>query len=552
MDNTRWYADLRKCRRCGTSKKQTLACSRCKSVYYCSKEHQIEDWKSHRDSCGYYKVCREPSKPTCLVATRKIPKGTTIFKSEAIAIGPTGLEPACLGCLRPMIYDVMSYQCEGCGWPIDVQCQKSPLHQLECSVLQNAGFKFDKEAFLKKGGVWKDSSVWRADFRFIGFSMLVLRVLLSNRMPKLLELDAPDNHNVSLHAERSRALLEGVSLFIRNHLKLQQYDHDTICTITKVLQQALVPVTVLDDCFSLNEPRCGYGAHDSDVYYMQHSCYPNIHMLETSAEPTITYAIANVDIEPGDKLTVNKFCCNLMVSTWTRQLNYVSLTQNPCTCERCMDPTELGLHLGSVTCKKCFAMTTPNTKDWGKCNKCGYSMTPGDVGPIAFEFTKSFAACKEPNDFVKLIDTYSGPEDLFHPNHGLILSAKEAYCQSIHTNSLNKGAAFELGSRDRDQFYNYTKDLTAVSAKLKMAQREDLLYIRWLEVHSRYIIRQWFVGNITNVEAQDLIKLLMVEYREKGLAKPAHRFTELLHRNMTIEIHNHLVRLQIAERDKED
>ena len=28
-------------------------CSRCKSVYYCSKEHQIDDWNlSHKSFCG--------------------------------------------------------------------------------------------------------------------------------------------------------------------------------------------------------------------------------------------------------------------------------------------------------------------------------------------------------------------------------------------------------------------------------------------------------------------------------------------------------------------
>jgi hypothetical protein len=28
-------------------------CSQCKLVYYCSKEHQLQDWKNHRTYCNY-------------------------------------------------------------------------------------------------------------------------------------------------------------------------------------------------------------------------------------------------------------------------------------------------------------------------------------------------------------------------------------------------------------------------------------------------------------------------------------------------------------------
>jgi len=27
-------------------------CSKCRSVYYCSREHQLEDWKTHKNVCG--------------------------------------------------------------------------------------------------------------------------------------------------------------------------------------------------------------------------------------------------------------------------------------------------------------------------------------------------------------------------------------------------------------------------------------------------------------------------------------------------------------------
>lgn len=41
-------AEDKKCKRCGKSGTQMLRCSRCKMVYYCSKQHQAADWTEHK------------------------------------------------------------------------------------------------------------------------------------------------------------------------------------------------------------------------------------------------------------------------------------------------------------------------------------------------------------------------------------------------------------------------------------------------------------------------------------------------------------------------
>ena len=41
---------MKLCVICG-KKDRVLQCSRCKKVFYCSKEHQQLDWKSHKVSC---------------------------------------------------------------------------------------------------------------------------------------------------------------------------------------------------------------------------------------------------------------------------------------------------------------------------------------------------------------------------------------------------------------------------------------------------------------------------------------------------------------------
>ena len=43
------YVDA--CNVCGV-RGQLMRCSKCKQAKYCSREHQVEDWKTHRTVCG--------------------------------------------------------------------------------------------------------------------------------------------------------------------------------------------------------------------------------------------------------------------------------------------------------------------------------------------------------------------------------------------------------------------------------------------------------------------------------------------------------------------
>lgn len=42
------------CTICETETKNS--CSNCKQVFYCSVEHQKQDWKNHKKNCHPYKV----------------------------------------------------------------------------------------------------------------------------------------------------------------------------------------------------------------------------------------------------------------------------------------------------------------------------------------------------------------------------------------------------------------------------------------------------------------------------------------------------------------
>ena len=47
-------------------------CSKCRSVWYCSKEHQTEDWKRHKDQeCKIFCRTRESQKKLALGGLKK-------------------------------------------------------------------------------------------------------------------------------------------------------------------------------------------------------------------------------------------------------------------------------------------------------------------------------------------------------------------------------------------------------------------------------------------------------------------------------------------------
>ncbi|XP_023652060.2 egl nine homolog 1 [Paramormyrops kingsleyae] len=54
--------DRQYCELCGKME-NLLKCGRCRSSFYCSKEHQVEDWKNHRLNCKEAEITRVSPKP---------------------------------------------------------------------------------------------------------------------------------------------------------------------------------------------------------------------------------------------------------------------------------------------------------------------------------------------------------------------------------------------------------------------------------------------------------------------------------------------------------
>lgn len=132
------------CAICGLPAKNF--CSACKSVKYCSAEHQKKHWKTHKVDCRQFAIAKDEILGRHLVAKRDIKAGSTIFVEAPLVVGPkwylseqdehSPIMP-CVGCFTPCRIGAQS--CPGCNWPA---CSEScpgldnvKLHGAECPVL---------------------------------------------------------------------------------------------------------------------------------------------------------------------------------------------------------------------------------------------------------------------------------------------------------------------------------------------------------------------------------------------------------------------------------
>lgn len=99
-------------------------CSACRSVSYCSVEHQKQHWKKeHKNNCRIWTVKTSDVMGRYVVAARDIPAGTVLMDEEALAIGPKQETlPVCLGCHKRVDG---TYFCSKCWFPLcGKECEK--------------------------------------------------------------------------------------------------------------------------------------------------------------------------------------------------------------------------------------------------------------------------------------------------------------------------------------------------------------------------------------------------------------------------------------------
>lgn len=112
----------------------------------------------------------------------------------------------------------------------------------------------------------------------------------------------------------------------------------------------------------------------------EHNCIPNT--TRTFDIQLNLIVRAAVKIPKGSHITTSY--TDPMWGTANRQLHLTTTKYFTCSCDRCLDPTELGTHLSSLRCTKCITglvlpSPTPFKPDSWICSSCSATMSVDHV-----------------------------------------------------------------------------------------------------------------------------------------------------------------------------
>ncbi|XP_068215601.1 SET domain-containing protein SmydA-8-like [Palaemon carinicauda] len=382
-------------------KPATQSCSSCHASFYCSRECQKKDWRSHKESCIPYVIDVSPVYGRYPKATRDIKPGEIVIRDSVIVVGPrSDSRPLCLGCLR-----VASgiHFCSKCHFPqCSVTCKNAASHEAECLVLS-------KVCAISPVGSTK------AIYEFI----LPLRCLLTRYTDpkKWRTLMALQDNLGSVTDEWKLRIRNNIIEYLNQAITFKDIEESDIYKICGMIQTNSIEVKLNGETVQGVFPRMAMLAHD---------CCPNTQCIFDSDMRAIVRS--TVPIPKGAPITM---CyTNIICNTIGRRQDLLISKFFECSCLRCSDPTEFGSNLSTLLCRQCgghVLSTAPLISDavW-RCQDCNFTIASKDVRKSQAILTKAFQARDrsklEPLE--EMIDMSTGK---LHTNHQIIIEAKLAW-----------------------------------------------------------------------------------------------------------------------------
>jgi len=345
------------------------ACSGCKHIFYCTREHQRRDWSSHKENCKAfaklpYRVERSPVLGRFLAATKEIPEGELILQESPMVVGPRQLtKPVCLGCHQEIKSADEMITCIRCNWPLcSRRCQDSPMHDPECRATKAAGSRIKVEVFGQTNMMYA--------------CITVLRTLALLDGPKKIWDDYTkfDSHlderiKTPIYSKVNK---EKVVFFIHHYLGIKRYSDLEILEACGKLDT---------NCFEIRQAGVNLRAMYRTACILSHDCTPN--SRHTFAPDNSINVYTTRKLNKGDVISAT-YTNTLWPTSQRREHLYMSKFFW-CSCARCRDPTELGSMLSAVRCSRCkgfnddvqsndaqyLTSTNPlDTEATWRCSKC--------------------------------------------------------------------------------------------------------------------------------------------------------------------------------------
>ncbi|XP_015519883.1 SET domain-containing protein SmydA-8 [Neodiprion lecontei] len=384
----------------------TLRCSNCKAQFYCTKQHQKDDWSRHKTACRSWEIRENRELGRHLLAARDLDAGDLVVCEPPLVWGPVphSLERVCVGCGSRQAHS----RCPGCTWPA---CSPRCLgltdhdrHGTECAILA------------------KCRILPRCDL------LLPLRfLLLRRRSPKRWALlEALQCHDDS-RGPGTEAHEEMLSL--REHLA-------PFLAMDQAAADAFPRVCGLIDVNALEtNPPEGSAALYETACLLEHNCIANTRhsfSIDAKGRPCITVRTVTA-VQKGEHLST--IYTHALWATRSRREHLLATKYFSCRCQRCADPTELGTYLGTLVCPCGPGLVLPrdpldSETEWF-CNACPGILTSMEVMQLTERLGEEVEGAMELASRHALADLLSRLQVLLHPGHQHCLTVGHSLMQLL-------------------------------------------------------------------------------------------------------------------------
>ncbi|KAK2574936.1 hypothetical protein KPH14_008703 [Odynerus spinipes] len=406
------------CPICG--KHATLKCSGCRRSFYCSKEHQKEDWPRHKLICHAWEIEENEELGRYLVAKRDLTAGDLIISEVPLVWGaaPHASSRVCVGCGKRC--ENADTRCSKCFWPCcSFNCNgllDKDSHGLECALLA------------------KTRIFPRCDLILV-VRMLILWKTKSKRWKLLEKLKS---HEESRGPETGREAYEEVRNVMNHFGPLLSIDPSCAKILPKIC--GLIDVNALETM-----PPEGSAAIYQTACLLEHHCIANTRhffSLDDKGRPRIT-VVAVTSVKKGEHLST--MYTHALWSTRVRRQHLLATKYFSCSCERCADPTELGSHLSTLRCPCDGGFVLPKNPldfetEWS-CESCQGTLKASEVEQLTDRLEEEVEEAMRTAERTVLSDLLSRIRALLNPSHQLCISLGHSLIQLLPSDDPQK---FEL------------------------------------------------------------------------------------------------------------
>ncbi|CAG7732485.1 unnamed protein product [Allacma fusca] len=421
----------------------------CKRVSYCSREHLKEDWGKHRDrDCFPAVILSKRSGGFAVTATRQLLEGQKIIREKPLVLVPflkfnSGVRSPtpvlCLGCCR-ILPPTSDYHCSVCKWDLcGVDCEQKKFHNsYECQI------------FREKKVCPETCS--NTEAKQLYWNIAILRCLLSmQREPHHWENmftlpESLEGLRDRIGSKSNRKIVINAHAFIERTCGFTQFTPDNCEKIFQILW-----VNSFEQSEVLFKEKI---SHVRMVYkfawgFLPSSCcISNARWAVTDPndpdeEEAYFVARCTMHINKDENIFLDLYglepLFNNPVGTLVRRAVLENKYLRPCSCSRCLDPTEWETFLMAVRCKRegCegyLLITQPLQEEkllkW-ECLECNTSLKHETVLHTIQLVTeklnqaRSLGMKQNPVQQIRTIleVIYFSERNYLHQNHFLLLSA---------------------------------------------------------------------------------------------------------------------------------